>query len=37
MTKKAMAIAFIVGLIATRASAEGGGKGVMDIEVGLMF
>jgi F-type H+-transporting ATPase subunit b len=37
MTKKAMAIASIMGLIATRASAEGGGKGVMDIEVGLVF
>ena len=37
MFKKAMAIASIMGLIATRASAEGGGKGVMDIEVGLIF
>jgi len=37
MIKKAMAIAFIMGLIATRALAEGGSKGVMDIEAGLMF
>ena len=37
MIKKAMAIASIMGLIATRASAGGGDKGVMDIEVGLIF
>jgi len=37
MIKKAMAIAFVMVLIATRALAEGGDKGVMNIEAGLMF
>jgi F-type H+-transporting ATPase subunit b len=37
MIKKVMAIAFVMVPIATWASAEGGKKGVMDIEVGLMF
>jgi F-type H+-transporting ATPase subunit b len=37
MIKKAMAIAFMMVPIATWASAEGGNKGVMDVEAGLMF
>jgi F-type H+-transporting ATPase subunit b len=37
MIKKATAMAFMMVLIATWASAEGGSKGVMHVEVGLMF
>ena len=37
MIKKATAIAFMMVLIATWAFAKGGDKGIMDIEVGLMF